>query len=72
MVGDTYVDDQIARGLAAKARLAKAAHAQLATGRDAGGDIDVDLFVRGGPALTVTGLAGMVDNRALAVAVGTG
>ena len=70
MVGNTNVDDQVARGLTAKACLAKAAHAQLATGRNAGGDIDVDLFVRRCAALTVAGLAGMVDDRALTVAVG--
>ena len=70
VVGNTNVDDQVARGLTAKACLAKAAHAQLATGRNAGGDIDVDLFVRRCAALTVAGLAGMVDDRALTVAVG--
>lgn len=35
VVGDANVDDQVARGLAAKAGLAKAAHAQLAAGRNA-------------------------------------
>ena len=70
VVGNAYVDDQIARGLAAKTSLAKATHAQLATGRNAGGNIDVDLFVRRRAALAIAGLAGMVDNRALAVAVG--
>ena len=72
MVGDTHVDDQVARGLTAKAGLAKATHAQLATGRNAGRNIDVDLFVRRRTTLTVAGLAGMIDDRALAVAVGTG
>ena len=70
MVGNAHVDNQVARGLAAKAGLAKAAHTQLATGRNAGGNIDVDLFVRRRAALAVTGLAGMIDDRALAVAVG--
>ena len=70
MVGNAHVDNQVARRLAAKAGLAKAAHTQLATGRNAGGNIDVDLFVRRRAALTVAGLAGMVDNRALAMAVG--
>ena len=70
MVGDAHVDDQVARGLATKTSLTKAAHAQLATGRNAGGNIDVDLFVRRRAALTVAGLAGMVDDRALAMAVG--
>ena len=69
MVGDAHVDNQVARRLAAKAGLAKAAHTKLATGRNAGGNIDVDLFMRRRAALTVAGLAGMVDNRALAVAV---
>ena len=70
MVGNAHVDNQVARRLAAKAGLAKAAHTQLATGRNAGGNIDVDLFVRRRAALAVTGLAGMIDDRALAVAVG--
>ena len=70
MVGDAHVDDQVARRLATKTSLAKATHAQLATGRNAGGNIDVDLFVRRRAALTVAGLAGMVDDRALAMAVG--
>ena len=69
MVGNAHVDNQVARRLAAKAGLAKAAHTQLATGRNAGGNIDVNLFMRRRAALTVAGLAGMVDNRALAMAV---
>ena len=70
MVGNAHVDNQVTRRLTAKAGLAKAAHTQLATGRNAGGNIDVDLLMRRRAALTVAGLAGMVDNRTLAMAVG--
>ena len=72
MVSDTHVDDQVARWLAAKAGLAKTTHAQLATGRNTGGNIDVNLLVRRRAALAITGVAGMIDDRAFAVAVGTG
>ena len=72
MVGDTHVDNQVARRLATKASLAKTTRAQLATGRNTGGNIDVNLFVRWRAALAITGLAGMIDDRAFAVAVGTG
>ncbi len=63
---------QVARRVAAHARLAVALHANGLPGVDARRNVDLDLLVGGSATLALTGLAGVVDHAARAVAHGAG
>ena len=67
-VGHLDAHDEVARAVAAHARLAIAGHLESLAGVDAGRNFDLDRLVVGRAALAVAGLAGVVDDVARAVA----
>jgi hypothetical protein len=70
VVGHVDADDEVAAAIAPDARLAAPLDLELLAGVDAGGDLDLDGLVAGGPPLPAAGLARLVDHMPRAMAVG--
>ena len=65
-------DDEVAGPRAAEPGLAVSAQAQLTTGPHARGDLYLEALMRAHAAVAMAMGAGFVDDRALALAIGTG